>query len=133
MDRNENLLFILRTLTGEQAEYAALKVPETLPERQQMMRALQNIRHPLPVSEDFLRAQDAELKQQLTDKDIVSIADIEPCHTDIRLRLWQGDITRLRVDAIVNAANSALLGCLQKPSCVRIPLPRAAIWTVWKP
>ena len=32
-------------------------------------------------------------------------------HTDAFLYLWQGDITTLAADAIVNAANSAMTGC----------------------
>lgn len=81
-----------------------LNIPDDLRGRQLMMRALLNMRMPSPVSEAFLRAQDAELQAQLRDKGIV-----EPKGRG--LLLWQGDITRLKVDAIVNAANSQMLGC----------------------
>lgn len=111
MDRNENIRSVLRTLLDERPEYADWQIPDSLPERQRMMRALLNVRPPHPVSEDLIKAQDRELEQQLTDKGIVALSEIMPCRMDERLRLWQGDITRLLVDAIVNAANSALLGC----------------------
>jgi hypothetical protein len=81
-----------------------MALPESLEERQTLMRSLLNIRPPMPVSPEFLQAQDAELQAQLEEKGIVEIADIG-------LQEWQGDITRLKVDAIVNAANSQMLGC----------------------
>ena len=111
MDRSENIRSVLRTLLDERPEYADWQIPDSLPERQRMMRALLNVRPPHLVSEDLIKAQDRELEQQLTDKGIVALSEIMPCRMDERLRLWQGDITRLQVNAIVNAANSSLLGC----------------------
>ncbi|MGN0029019.1 MAG: protein-ADP-ribose hydrolase [Marinilabiliaceae bacterium] len=111
MDRIENLRFIVRTLLEEQSGKAGAQIPDSLPQLQAMMRSLLNVRPPLPIGEDFLTAQDAELQWQLRDKGIVTLQSTEQCGKDKRLRLWQGDITRLEVDAIVNAANSALIGC----------------------
>lgn len=99
MNRTENIDFCIRYLlkqNGVQAE-----MPETLQEKQMLLRALMNIWEPQPLSGEFLSTQDAELQMQLEEKGIVDPEGV----------LWQGDITRLKVDAIVNAANSRGLGC----------------------
>ena len=72
-------------------------------------RALVNVRAPKPASEEFLKIQDEYLQEELRLKGITDIADLMPVSEDIYLR--QGDITTLKCDGIVNAANSQLLGC----------------------
>ena len=130
MDRIENIDFCIRYLLEQNRTQA--DIPATLPEKQRLLRALMNVTvvesranssalprcsnvtegnvwEPQPLSEAFLHAQDAELQAQLQDKGVVSLEDIA-ASADTPL-LWQGDITRLRVDAIVNAANSRMMGC----------------------
>ena len=99
MNRIENLDYILRVLMREQEVHTAL--PGSLPEKQRLMRALMNTRPPWPASDEFLAAQDSELQMQMQEKGVV----------EVESGLWQGDITRLKVDAIVNAANSQMMGC----------------------
>ena len=99
MDRLENIDFCIRYLLEQ--NHAEATIPDNLRDKQKVLRALMNIWEPQPWSDEFVAAQDAELQAQLRDKGVVRT----------RERLWQGDITRLHVDAIVNAANSRGLGC----------------------
>ena len=84
-----------------------MPVPDSRQERRDLFRALMNVRPPEPVSEEFLQVQDEELQAQLAEKGVVEIVE----KADKEKIEWQGDITRLKVDAIVNAANSQMLGC----------------------
>ena len=111
--------FLIDYLINEDPQYSEMRIPEDLQGKRDLFRALRNVREPKPVSEEFLRLQDEELQAQLQKKGIVELVDImdvgrdAPWHvsTGKQLLLWQGDITRLRVDAIVNAANAQMLGC----------------------
>ena len=107
----DDLDFILNFLLGEQPEYRKLNIPPDLSGKRRLMRSLMNRRPPVPVSENLLKAQDEELQKQLVEKGTVEINQVWVSPIDNRLKLWQGDITRLTVDAIVNAANSQMLGC----------------------
>lgn len=115
MNRLENLDFCIRYLMRQEKVQA--EVPRTLEGKQRLLRVLMNVWHPQPLGAEFLQAQDAELHAQLMDKGVVT-------HPG---RLWQGDITRLKVDAIVNAANAQGLGCWQPlHSCIDNAIHSAA-------
>lgn len=102
MDRLERLKNIIQYLMADNR--VSHRMPSIIDECQRMMRALMNVWEPREISADFLTMQDAELQQQAEDKGVKKL-DGEG------LLFWQGDITRLKVDAIVNAANAQGLGC----------------------
>ena len=107
----DDLDFILNFLVEEQPEYRHLKIPPDMLGKRRLMRSLMNTRQPREAPELLLRAQDRELQKQLHEKGIVELTQAVASPIDSRLKLWQGDITRLSADTIVNAANSQMLGC----------------------
>ena len=70
-----------------------------------------NVRMPKPISEEFLKIQDEYLTQRNMERGITDVNDLQPTASDPRFYIWQGDITTLKCDAIVNACNSQMLGC----------------------
>ena len=111
MNQQERCLWLIRELLKDMPQYRDTPVPAFPDRRWQLLRSLMNVRPPMPVTEDFCQVQDAFLQQMIQEKGIVAAETLLPCPKDERLVLWQGDITTLRCDAIVNAANSQMLGC----------------------
>jgi O-acetyl-ADP-ribose deacetylase (regulator of RNase III) len=107
----DSLNYLIDELLAEQPQYKSIKIPLDLTEKQYLFRYLMNLRPPIPVSENFLKTQDEELKKQCFNKGIVPVEQIPEVSSHPHIKLWQGDITRLAVDSIVNAANSKMLGC----------------------
>ena len=111
MNQDERCLWLIRALMKDMPQYADTPIPTLRMKQWPLLRALMNVRPPLPATEEFLRVQDAYLRQMTAEKGFVGLDALSPCLLDPRMVLWQGDITTLACDAIVNAANSALLGC----------------------
>lgn len=109
MTLEERADYLIRYLLDEREEYQGIALPSGLEEKRRLLRSLMNVRPPAPVSEAFLDVQGAYLEERLAERGITSLNDLTPVRPG--LYLWQGDITTLAVDAIVNAANSRMLGC----------------------
>lgn len=107
MTQEERRMYIIRALLEENPRYP--EIPPSDKQQKMLLRSLMNVRPPRPISEGFLAVQDEYLQEELRQRGITDLADLTPIGEGIYL--WQGDITTLRCDAIVNAANSQLLGC----------------------
>ena len=111
MNQSEKRLFLIRRLLKEQQRYCNMRIPAGAGDQKMMLRSLMNIRMPDVMDEEFLSVQDEYLLQVNAEKGVVTLADMEEMQPDIYI--WKGDITRLKVGAIVNAANSGMTGCYQ--------------------
>ena len=109
MNQIERRKFLIQKLLDEQLRYKGMDIPQDKVEQKQLLRSLFNIRMPKNISDDFLSVQDEYLQEETAEKGITDFKDLSPVSKGIYL--WQGDITTLRCDAIVNAANSGMTGC----------------------
>lgn len=116
-DKNTEIDFLINELisTNERIDNN-MEIPDNYDEKRKLLRALMNTQTPVQLSDEFYEIQDRILSDETNNKDLVSWEDIEtisqnPNEIDSKIALWQGDITYLKADAIVNAANSQMLGC----------------------
>ena len=109
MKQDERRIYLIQQLLDEQTRYRNFDIPQDRIEQKRLLRSLFNIRMPGNISEDFLKIQNEYLQEETAAKGITDLAELSPISKGIYL--WQGDITTLRCDAIVNAANSGMTGC----------------------
>lgn len=109
MNQSEKRLFLIQSLLNEHPSCQKQIIPADSERQKILLRGLMNVRRAYPIGADFLQTQDAYLQDETAAKGITDIADLTPIQPG--LYLWQGDITTLKCDAIVNAANSGMTGC----------------------
>lgn len=113
MERAEQIRTLNKLLLEEMPEYRAqaAQFPQEETAQRRLLRSLMNIRPPMPLNQTFLAIQDELLLAELDETGVVAADSLPVTARCPQIALWQGNITRLQADAIVNAANSALLGC----------------------
>ena len=116
-DKNIEIDFLINELISANERIDNnMEIPNDYEEKRKLLRALMNTQTPVQLSDEFYEIQDRILSDETNNKDLVSWEDIEtisenPNEIDSKIALWQGDITYLKADAIVKAANSQMLGC----------------------
>ena len=127
MTESESYLSPMLEKLIEDASDDSIEMPSEIGRQRMLARSLMNIRQPTPINQDLLEAQDEYLRRRNAERGVTHIKDIytaertlwSPIPQANRMSVWQGDITTLDCDAIVNAANTKMLGCFQ-PQCACI-------------
>lgn len=109
MTQNERLDFLVEAFKADSVQYKDIKTPADADGKRRILRSLMNIRMPKRMDDSVLAVQDEYLRGRISENGIVTLSDIPVIRNGLSIR--QGDITRLSVDAVVNAANSQMLGC----------------------
>jgi O-acetyl-ADP-ribose deacetylase (regulator of RNase III) len=111
MNQSQRRESLIRSLLAEEPRYGSIHLPAGEEDQKNLLRSLMNVRTAAPISPTFQAIQDEYLQEENRRRGIVPLSALEPVKPG--LYVWQGDITRLAVGAIVNAANSGMTGCYQ--------------------
>ncbi len=111
MDQNRRRKYLIEELVREQPRFRGMRIEPEEAAAKMQLRSLMNVRMAAPISKEFEKIQDEYLQEVNAGRGIVQVSELEQAEPGIYL--WQGDITRLAADAIVNAANSGMTGCYQ--------------------
>lgn len=111
MTHEEQRIWLIKELQKDKSQLSHYRIPNNEQGQKDLLRGLMNIWMPKPLSEEYLRIESAYLKAEAEAKGITYPSDLDPIDGD--LYLWQGDITTLACDAVVNAANAQMLGCFR--------------------
>lgn len=113
MNQLEKIIYLNGILLEEMPRYQsdAAQFPRDKANQRRLLRSLMNLRSPMPLKAEFLRVQDEVLSHEREEKGVVHVDELPTVPSNPRISIWQGDITRLDADAIVNAANAQMLGC----------------------
>ena len=109
MNQSERRQYLIRSLLNENPAYRDWGVPQGADDQRLLLRGLMNVRPAQSSDAEFLKIQDAYLREATAQKSVTDVNALSPMQPG--LYLWQGDITTLKCDAIVNAANSGMTGC----------------------
>ena len=109
MNQDERRKYLIQAFLQEQPQYRNISIPKSENEQKTLLRSLMNIRLPKKINDEFLTIQDEYLTLENENKGVVTLDNLKEVQQDIYI--WKGDITRLKVGAIVNAANSGMTGC----------------------
>ena len=111
MTQDEQREYLIQYLLKEEIPFGRQNIPTDKQGQENLLRSLMNVRPPRPISNDFLKIQDEYLTERNIERGITDVDTLAPVKSDSRLYIWQGNITTLKCDAIVNACNSQMLGC----------------------
>lgn len=111
MTHTEQRLWLIQRLLDERDDVADIKIPKNEQGQKDLLRGLMNIRMPEPIDDDFLRIQDEYLTEENLSEGVVKIDDLTPIKADERIYIWQGDMSKLAIDAVTLPANSGFSGC----------------------